>query len=85
MPFWHDTILQNRDQYITYPALLHKSLIVDLCQIRSNLERARLAQHRPSCKTVDRPARMLEVAFGNWQQDDITRYVDDFNGAPTTT
>jgi mannose-1-phosphate guanylyltransferase/mannose-6-phosphate isomerase len=23
--------------------------------------------------------RVLEVAFGNWQQDDITRYDDDFN------
>ena len=34
-------------------------------------------QHRLSCggKT---PVRVLEVAFGNWQQDDITRYADDF-------
>ncbi|HEX2864548.1 MAG TPA: phosphomannose isomerase type II C-terminal cupin domain [Deinococcales bacterium] len=24
------------------------------------------------------PARVLEVAFGNWQQDDITRYEDDY-------
>lgn len=23
--------------------------------------------------------RVLEVAFGNWQQEDITRYDDDFN------
>ena len=23
--------------------------------------------------------RVLEVAFGNWQQADITRYADDFN------
>lgn len=25
--------------------------------------------------------RVLEVAFGNWQQDDITRYEDDFGRA----
>ncbi|MBX9572930.1 MAG: phosphomannose isomerase type II C-terminal cupin domain [Candidatus Obscuribacterales bacterium] len=25
------------------------------------------------------PIRVLEVAFGNWQQDDITRYSDDYN------
>lgn len=24
------------------------------------------------------PVRVLEVAFGNWQQDDITRYADDY-------
>lgn len=23
--------------------------------------------------------RVLEVAFGNWQQDDITRYADDYD------
>jgi mannose-1-phosphate guanylyltransferase/mannose-6-phosphate isomerase len=23
--------------------------------------------------------RVLEVAFGNWQQSDITRYEDDYN------
>ena len=33
--------------------------------------------HRLSCQG-DRPVRVLEVAFGNWQQDDITRYEDDF-------
>jgi mannose-6-phosphate isomerase len=26
----------------------------------------------------DRPVRVLEVAFGNWQQDDIRRYADDY-------
>ncbi len=26
----------------------------------------------------DRPVRVLEVAFGHWQQEDITRYEDDF-------
>ena len=29
-----------------------------------------------------RRVRVLEVAFGNWQQDDITRYEDDF-GRPS--
>jgi mannose-1-phosphate guanylyltransferase/mannose-6-phosphate isomerase len=24
------------------------------------------------------PVRVLEVAFGNWQQEDITRYEDDY-------
>ena len=26
----------------------------------------------------ERPVRVLEVAFGNWQQADITRYADDY-------
>ncbi|MCC7362664.1 MAG: phosphomannose isomerase type II C-terminal cupin domain [Anaerolineales bacterium] len=26
----------------------------------------------------DRAVRVLEVAFGNWQQGDITRYADDY-------
>ena len=32
-------------------------------------------KHRLSCRG-DRPVRVLEIAFGNWQQDDITRYDD---------
>ena len=35
-------------------------------------------QHRLSCQG-DQPIRVLEVAFGNWQQDDIKRYSDDYN------
>ena len=35
------------------------------------------AHHRLSC-AGDRPVRVLEVAFGNWQQADITRYADDY-------
>lgn len=27
----------------------------------------------------DQPVRVLEVAFGNWQQEDIQRYEDDYN------
>lgn len=34
-------------------------------------------RHRLSCKG-DKPVRVLEVAFGNWQQDDIQRYEDDY-------
>lgn len=34
-------------------------------------------RHRLSCKG-DKPVRVLEVAFGNWQQDDIERYDDDY-------
>lgn len=34
-------------------------------------------KHRLSC-AVEKPVRVLEVAFGNWQQADITRYEDDF-------
>lgn len=34
-------------------------------------------QHRLSNKGVT-PIRVLEVAFGNWQQEDIKRYEDDY-------
>lgn len=34
-------------------------------------------KHRLACGG-SRPVRVLEVAFGNWQQADITRYEDDF-------
>ncbi len=34
-------------------------------------------RHRLSCNG-DAPVRVLEVAFGNWQQDDIKRYDDDY-------
>lgn len=37
-------------------------------------------KHRLSCRG-ERPVRVLEVAFGNWQQADITRYEDDFKRA----
>lgn len=35
-------------------------------------ERHRLSNAGPA------PVRVLEVAFGNWQQDDIKRYEDDY-------
>ncbi len=34
------------------------------------------AKHRLSA--ADRPVRVLEVAFGNWQQADILRFADDY-------
>ena len=34
-------------------------------------------KHRLSCRS-DKPARVFEIAFGNWQQADITRFADDF-------
>ncbi len=34
-------------------------------------------KHRLSC-VAKTPVRVLEVAFGNWQQADIARYEDDF-------
>ena len=34
-------------------------------------------RHRLGC-AGDKPVRVLEVAFGNWQQDDIQRYADDY-------
>jgi mannose-1-phosphate guanylyltransferase/mannose-6-phosphate isomerase len=35
-------------------------------------------KHRLSCEAPS-PVRVLEVAFGNWQQADITRYEDDYS------
>jgi mannose-6-phosphate isomerase len=34
-------------------------------------------RHRLSCEG-EKPVRVLEVAFGNWQQEDIKRYDDDY-------
>jgi mannose-6-phosphate isomerase len=34
-------------------------------------------KHRLSC-TGSNPVRVLEIAFGNWQQSDIARYEDDY-------
>ena len=35
-------------------------------------------RHRLSCRG-NQSVRVLEVAFGNWQQEDIRRYDDDYN------
>jgi mannose-1-phosphate guanylyltransferase/mannose-6-phosphate isomerase len=34
-------------------------------------------KHRLSCEG-EKPVRVLEVAFGNWQQEDIVRFSDDY-------
>jgi mannose-6-phosphate isomerase len=34
-------------------------------------------QHRLACDGPN-SVRVLEIAFGNWQQEDITRYEDDY-------
>ena len=34
-------------------------------------------RHRLGC-VGSRPCRVLEVAFGNWQQEDIARFEDDY-------
>ncbi|MBM3852265.1 MAG: cupin domain-containing protein [Verrucomicrobia bacterium] len=34
-------------------------------------------KHRLGCQG-ETPVRVLEVAFGNWQQNDIQRYADDY-------
>ncbi len=39
-------------------------------------------RHRLTCAGTE-PVRVLEVAFGNWQQADITRYEDDFKRPET--
>jgi mannose-6-phosphate isomerase len=39
-------------------------------------------RHRLSCRGPH-PVRVLEVAFGDWQQADITRYEDDFDRPAT--
>ena len=36
-------------------------------------------KHRLTCNAGSPLIRVLEVAFGNWQQEDIARYEDDFN------
>ena len=36
------------------------------------------AKHRLACNAGSEAVRVLEVAFGNWQQEDIKRYQDDY-------
>jgi mannose-6-phosphate isomerase len=48
-----------------------------VCQAGDELWIPANEKHRLSCRG-ERPVRVLEVAFGNWQQDDIKRYADDY-------
>ena len=52
--------------------VIHEYKAGDEIWIRAN------EPHRLSCQR-NQPIRVLEVAFGNWQQDDIKRYNDDYN------
>ena len=60
----HGAVVQIDDQVKTYG-------IGDEVWIPAN------ARHRLSC-AGSTPVRVLEIAFGNWQQSDITRYEDDY-------
>jgi len=35
-------------------------------------------KHRLACAAGASPSRVLEVGVGNWQQDDILRFADDY-------
>jgi len=48
-----------------------------ICQAGDQVWIPANTRHRLSCQG-DRAVRVLEVAFGNWQQADITRFADDF-------
>jgi mannose-6-phosphate isomerase len=47
------------------------------CQVGDEIWIGPDQAHRLAC-AAGQPVRVLEVAFGNWQQEDITRYEDDF-------
>src|SRR5579859_3394190 len=48
-----------------------------VCQAGDEIWIPRNQKHRlGSCK--NKPVRVLEVAFGNWRQEDIKRYADDY-------
>jgi mannose-6-phosphate isomerase len=51
------------------------------CRAGDEIWIAQNQRHRLSCAT-DKPVRVLEVAFGNWQQSDIQRFADDYRRAP---
>jgi mannose-6-phosphate isomerase-like protein (cupin superfamily) len=48
-----------------------------ICAAGEEIWIGREQKHRLSC-TGTTPVRVLEVAFGNWQQEDIRRYADDY-------
>ena len=47
------------------------------CSIGEEIWISANEKHRLGCMG-DKPCRVLEVAFGNWQQADIVRHEDDF-------
>jgi mannose-1-phosphate guanylyltransferase/mannose-6-phosphate isomerase len=58
-------------------ALIQVGETQKVCQAGDEIWIPANEKHRLSC-TGDKTVRVLEVAFGNWQQEDITRFADDF-------
>ena len=53
-----------------------------VCQAGDEVWIGRNQKHRlSSCK--NKPVRVLEVAFGTWQQEDIQRFADDYHRPPS--
>ncbi|HEY0867309.1 MAG TPA: phosphomannose isomerase type II C-terminal cupin domain [Fimbriimonas sp.] len=50
---------------------------VRVCRMNEELWIPAGSRHRLGCPG-DQPVRVLEVAFGDWQQADIQRYDDDY-------
>ncbi|MBU6398949.1 MAG: phosphomannose isomerase type II C-terminal cupin domain [Verrucomicrobia bacterium] len=48
------------------------------CQAGDEIWISANEKHRLACPG-SRPVRVLEIAFGDWAQADITRYADDFH------
>jgi mannose-1-phosphate guanylyltransferase/mannose-6-phosphate isomerase len=51
--------------------------VAQQCQVGDEIWIRPKQKHRLSCRG-DKPVRILEVAFGTWQQEDIQRYADDY-------
>ena len=62
-------------------ALVQTGDVTRPCQAGEEIWIKANEKHRLTC-IADQPIRVLEVAFGNWQQDDITRYADDYQRPP---
>ena len=48
-----------------------------ICQAGEEIWIAANRKHRLSC-SGPKPVRVLEVAFGDWRQEDIRRFADDY-------
>jgi mannose-1-phosphate guanylyltransferase/mannose-6-phosphate isomerase len=48
-----------------------------ICAAGEEIWIGRSAKHRLACAGAT-PVRVLEVAFGDWQQEDIRRFADDY-------
>ena len=59
-------------------ALIQVGETQKVCQAGDEIWIPANEKHRLSC-AGDKAVRVLEVAFGNWQQEDIRRFADDFH------